>query len=162
MDATICDLSEVKFCADSTKKSFGRDCKTRSPVCTRIQNDYIRTLKILQSMPEFGGLWKHQNKPACTKSEVGHCTKKKKASICYSISLGHEQRGNRWPLVPAPFLYSVPLHGMTFPLLSERNALLTPSSQTSMHFFFQKYTPAMFSVPCCCLHPSQVSVCCPF
>ena len=26
----------------------------------------------------------------------------------------------------------------------------------------KRQRPAIFSVPCCCLHPSQVSVCCPF
>ena len=30
--------------------------------------DQICTLKILQSMSEFSGLWKQQNKLACTKS----------------------------------------------------------------------------------------------
>ena len=30
------------------------------------------------------------------------------------------------------------------------------------HFFSENCRPAMFSVLCCCLHPSQVSVCCPF
>ena len=33
-----------------------------------MQKDHIHMLKILQSMSEFGGLWKHQNNPACTKS----------------------------------------------------------------------------------------------
>ena len=33
-----------------------------------MQKDHIRTLKILQYMSEFGGLWKPQNNPACTKS----------------------------------------------------------------------------------------------
>ena len=28
----------------------------------------MRTIKILWSMSEFDGLWKHQNNPACTKS----------------------------------------------------------------------------------------------
>ena len=66
------------------------------------------------------------------------------------------------PLVPAPFLFPVPLRGMTIPFLSERNPVWPPSNQTSKQFFFQYYRPAVFSVPCCCLHPSQVSVCCPF
>ena len=42
--------------------------ETINPVCIRMQKDYIRMLKILQSMSEFGGLWKHPNNPACTKS----------------------------------------------------------------------------------------------
>ena len=33
-----------------------------------MQKDHIRTLKILQPMSEFGGLWKHSNNPTCTKS----------------------------------------------------------------------------------------------
>ena len=36
-------------------------------------------------------------------------------------------------LVPAPFLSSVHLHGMTFPFLSDRNPLWTPSSLTWRH-----------------------------
>ena len=43
-------------------------CNLRSPICIRMQKDHIRKLKILQPMPEFGGLCKHQNNPACTKS----------------------------------------------------------------------------------------------
>ena len=31
-----------------------------------MQNDHIRTLMILKSMSEFGGVWKHQNNPAWT------------------------------------------------------------------------------------------------
>ena len=34
----------------------------------RMQKDHMRTLMILRSMSEFGGLWKHQNNPARTKS----------------------------------------------------------------------------------------------
>ena len=43
-----------------------------------MQKDYMRTLKILQSMSEFSGLWKHQNNRVCIKSvslhnvEIGH------------------------------------------------------------------------------------------
>ena len=42
---------------------------TMSPVCMYIcmQKDHICTLKIMQSMSEFSGLWKQQNNPACTK-----------------------------------------------------------------------------------------------
>ena len=42
--------------------------RPRSFVCSHSQKDPIRALKILQSMSEFGGLRKHHNKPACTKS----------------------------------------------------------------------------------------------
>ena len=37
-------------------------------MCTRMQNDHTRTLKILKSMSEFDGVCKHQNNPACIKS----------------------------------------------------------------------------------------------
>ena len=37
-------------------------------------------------------------------------------------------------LVLAPFLPSAPLHGMTFPFLSDRNSLWTHSNLTSRHF----------------------------
>ena len=46
-----------------------------------MRKDHIRTLKILQSVSEFGGLWKHPNNPARSKSarvfesvEDGHYT----------------------------------------------------------------------------------------
>ena len=37
------------------------------PMCICIQKDHICTLKSMSYMSEFGGLWKHQNNPACTK-----------------------------------------------------------------------------------------------
>ena len=37
-------------------------------LCIRLLKDHTRTLKILESMSEFGGLWKHQNNPACAES----------------------------------------------------------------------------------------------
>ena len=49
----------------------------------------------------------------------------------------------------------------TFPFLSDRNPLWTCSSQPQVFTFPPNYRPAMFSIPCCCLHLSQVSVCCP-
>ena len=41
-------------------------------------------------------------------------------------------------LVPAPFLFSAPLHGMAFPFLSDGNPLWTPSTLTRRRFFFSK------------------------
>ena len=58
------------------------------------------------------------------------------------------------------FLFSVHLHGMTFCFLSDRNPLWTLSNVTSKHFFSPNCRPATFSVPCCGLHPSQVSKLC--
>lgn len=64
--------------ADSTHKSFGLNYKPMSNVYLHNKKDHICTLKIMKSMSEFGGLWKHQDNPACTKSvslqtvEVGH------------------------------------------------------------------------------------------
>ena len=60
------------------------------------------------------------------------------------------------------FLSSVPLHGMAFPFHFDRNPFWTPSDQTLRHSFSQKHGPAMFSFQCCCLHSSEVSVCCLF
>jgi len=57
-------------------------------------------------------------------------------------------------LVPATFLFSVHLRGMTFPFLSDRNPLWTPSHQTWRHFFSQNCRPATFSILCWCLHLS--------
>ena len=39
-------------------------------MCIRMPNDHMRSLKALQSMSEFGGLWQHQNNPACTNSVI--------------------------------------------------------------------------------------------
>ena len=50
------------------------------------------------------------------------------------------------PSVPASFLSSVPLHGMTFPFLSDINPLGTHSSQTSRYFFSQNYSHIFRSV----------------
>ena len=46
--------------------------------------------------------------------------------------------------------------------VSDRNPLWTHSSVTSKHCFSPNYKPLLFSAPCCCLHPFQVSVCCQF
>ena len=40
------------------------------PVCMHRQEYHIGTLRILWSMSVCGGLWKHQNNPACTKLGV--------------------------------------------------------------------------------------------
>ena len=61
-------------------------------------------------------------------------------------------------LVPEPFLPLAPLHEMTFPFLSDRNPLWTPSG----HFISENSQPATFSVPRCCLPLPQISVCCLF
>ena len=37
---------------------------------------------------------------------------------------------------------------------------LTPSGQTSRHFFFPNDRPVVFSITRCCLHPPLVSLCC--
>ena len=43
--------------------------KNRGPKCVYVYKKISYThVKILQSMSEFGGLWKHQNNLACTKS----------------------------------------------------------------------------------------------
>ena len=60
-------------------------------------------------------------------------------------------------LVPAPFLFSVHQHGMTFPFLSNRNPLWTHSNLIWKFSFSQNCRPAVFSVPCWCLYPFQVS-----
>ena len=44
--------------------------------------------------------------------------------------------------------------------LLKLNPLWTHSGQTSKHFFSPNCRPATFSVPCCGLHPSQVSKLC--
>ena len=37
-------------------------------VCIRMRKDHVRALKSRYSMSEFGGLWKHSNNTACTKT----------------------------------------------------------------------------------------------
>ena len=59
---------ESKFCADSTKVLWMR-LINRGPPCLYACKKITLTLKILQSMSEFGGLWKQQNNPACTKND---------------------------------------------------------------------------------------------
>ena len=51
---------------------------------------------------------------------------------------------------------------MTFPFLSDRNPLWTPSNLTSRHFVFQNNGPAMFCTPRCNLPPPQTTVYCLF
>ena len=56
-------------------------------MCIHMQKDHTRTLKILWSMSEFGGLQKHPNNPACTQSvslqnvEVGHYIEKEEETV---------------------------------------------------------------------------------
>ena len=57
-------------------------------------------------------------------------------------------------LVPLPFLFSVHLHGMTFPFLFDKNPLWTHSNLNIV--LSQNCRPPMFSVPFWCLHPFQV------
>ena len=54
------------LCGLHSQKPFGWDCKPRSPVCARMQTDGIRTLKILQSVWEFGGLFRYPFHPRIT------------------------------------------------------------------------------------------------
>ena len=90
--ARFCACNEISpESVQTLQKSFGWDHKLRSPVCVCvckkllcIQKYHVFTSKIQQPMSEFGGLWKHQNNPACTKTkcqteslhnvEVGHWT----------------------------------------------------------------------------------------
>ena len=59
------DFSGVQSCADCTKvlwvETVNWEPPTLPPMC-------VCTLNIVWSMSEFGGLWKHQNNTACTKS----------------------------------------------------------------------------------------------
>ena len=53
-------------------------------------------------------------------------------------------------LDPVPFLSSALLGGMTFPFLSDRNPLWTPSNPTLKHFFFKNNRPTTLSLSHCC------------
>ena len=105
----------------------------------------------------------------CYKYIMGHCSI---LSLWLSSTLHHlpysplcfrysqppdfSHRTLHWALlVPALFLFLVYLHGMTFPFLSSKTPLWPPWSVMEKHIFSQNYRPATFSVPCCCLHPSE-------
>ena len=53
---------------NKSTESLSDETINREPMCIGTQKDHVCTLKILLSMLEFGGLWKHQNNPACIKS----------------------------------------------------------------------------------------------
>ena len=61
-------------------------------------------------------------------------------------------------VVSTPFLSVAPLHGITFPFLSDRNPLWTLLNLASRHFFFQNNRSAMFFALCCRLAPPQAQV----
>ena len=79
-------------------------------------------------------------------------------------------------LFSAPILSSVPLHGMTqtpstglrHPSLEEgagniaRSVGMTVLFQDSLKSNLKTFFPGMFYVPCCCLPPPRICVCCPF
>ena len=48
-------------------------------MCTRMQNDHLRTLTILQSMSEFSGLWRRKKKKKKKGGEKKACTKSVRA-----------------------------------------------------------------------------------
>ena len=52
----------------STHRRDNSNFSSAPRVYIHMQKVHIRTLKILQSLSEFRGLWKHPNNPACTKS----------------------------------------------------------------------------------------------
>ena len=59
-----------------------------------VAKDHIHMLKILSTLSELGGLWKHQNNPACTKSvrvirmlNLGHYIRKGKKQRIRSVLL---------------------------------------------------------------------------
>ena len=54
-----------------------------------------------------------------------------------------------------PFPSPAPLHGRTFPFLSNRNPLWTPSNTTLKHFFFSK----TIGPPCFPSHTASILLC---
>ena len=51
------------------KSSLDETINQGPPMCICMQKDHVSMLKILQSTSKFGGLWKQQNNPACTKND---------------------------------------------------------------------------------------------
>ena len=67
-------------------------------------------------------------------------------------------------LVHAPFLFSVHLHGMTIPFLSDRNSLWTHSNVTWKTFLFAKTIdlPCFLFCAAVFIHLKSLFQCCPF
>ena len=57
-----------------------------------MQKDHIRTLKILLTISEFGGLWKHRNNPVFRLLKLDTILKKKKkhATFCMTAYYNRE------------------------------------------------------------------------
>ena len=68
-------ISSESNSVQTQQKSFGRDYKQRFPVCIHWQKDRIRTLKMLWSMSQMGGLWKRQNTTVYTKVKLAKLQK---------------------------------------------------------------------------------------
>ena len=61
-------LSSPENSVQILQRSFRWDYKPRSHMCISMQKiSHICLLKIMQTTSEFGGLWKLQNNPSCTK-----------------------------------------------------------------------------------------------
>ena len=90
--------------------------------------------------------------------------KRRKAGIhmIFSLQGNRSAYSTKEPLVPVLFLSSIPVHEMTFPFLSNRNTLWTPSCQTSRHFFSENYRLAVFSIFHAAVFSSISSLWCPF
>ena len=58
------EISPESDSVQTQQKLLGWNCKPRSHVYIRKQKGQISTLKILEPMSDFGGLWKHQTYPA--------------------------------------------------------------------------------------------------
>ena len=68
----VLGLLGVNFCADCTNLGPSGETVNGGPCVYKHEGggrDHIGTLKIMLSMSEHGGLWKHSNnRPVCTKT----------------------------------------------------------------------------------------------
>ena len=79
---------------NKSTESLSDETINREPMCIGTQKDHVCTLKILLSMLEFGGLWKHQNNPACIKSVRVFVLKVDTIQKCQSLRVegGHHTK----------------------------------------------------------------------
>ena len=109
-----------------------------------MQKDHIRTLKILQSVSEFGGLWKHRNRnPACIKS----------AKSLQSVKAGHSHVKN-WIMVSFAGLW------MLWTICAEINICSDIITCLQSAYFMQRFFPMDWSAVVPASHlQTAVSLC---
>ena len=98
----ISEISPESNSEQILQKSFRWDYKLRSPAYIHMKNNPTCMLKILWSMSEFGGLWKHLNNPAYVKSvratEMLDAIQQKKSGSTYLARIWKQTGTSLQPL----------------------------------------------------------------